>query len=661
METEKKDLWFGENGGYQEFYNEKNETLIKVPSISEVNLFLGKNNSRKSRFLRQLMQKKRHWLVDSLILQGVQEIEEIYKKINTNLKKNHPNLIDRDLWTKEQASSYRVTPTAKLIELELLLTNKNRDVNFNIDLLKVKCTNLIRSVKEISDEAYNLAFQDSIIALSNVLNYHLELTKILFPNNEKFEYIFIDLFKMKVAVEKMEILELRKLTPSKIYIPSLRMARNITGNSSNNYQTMLKDDLKRKYYISESEELKIYDGLDYYDKILKLRNSEKKERKKIDAFEEFISITFFEGKSVDLVADIDKKTIRLLIEGDEDRLLHDLGDGIQNLLILLYPIFICEPETWIFIEEPELYMHPGMQSLFIQTLLTNKTIKKKKLKFFIVTHSNHLLDVGINNGGVSFYTFSNKGENSIIRNTLSANSNILNELGVTNSSVLMSNCSVWVEGISDRLFINGLLKVLMREKLKLEFTEGYNYVFLEYAGNNLVHYDFDKESESENIKSFFLTNKIFLLSDKDGPNKDAKHKQLEKYDDGLNFRYQNTISKEIENLIPPKILKMFLIEHLKANEKRVEEYEIKYADYKNQGFGTYLESLAIELNISKKIFTSTGSHTGALTPYYKTALSNFLYQKCIGDETITWNDVAKNENSETVITNIYDFIVRHNR
>ena len=48
-------------------------------------------------------------------------------------------------------------------------------------------------------------------------------------------------------------------------------------------------------------------------------------------------------------------------EKAKDLEIHELGDGLQNIIVLLYPVFTAEKPTRFFIEEPENNMHPGFQ------------------------------------------------------------------------------------------------------------------------------------------------------------------------------------------------------------------------------------------------------------------------------------------------------------
>jgi predicted ATP-dependent endonuclease of OLD family len=65
-----------------------------------------------------------------------------------------------------------------------------------------------------------------------------------------------------------------------------------------------------------------------------------------------------------------------------------LGDGIQALIILAYRLFTAKNGSWIFIEEPEQGLHPGLQRAFLDAVAKEQEIKDKKLKIFMTTHSS---------------------------------------------------------------------------------------------------------------------------------------------------------------------------------------------------------------------------------------------------------------------------------
>lgn len=76
---------------------------------------------------------------------------------------------------------------------------------------------------------------------------------------------------------------------------------------------------------------------------------------------------------------------------------------------------------------------------------------------------------------------------------------ILDELGAQPSSVFLSNKSIWVEGITDRLYLREYLRIL-----QLGFppddriVEDVHYIIAKYGGGNVIHWNFlDNDAKSE--------------------------------------------------------------------------------------------------------------------------------------------------------------------
>ena len=90
------------------------------------------------------------------------------------------------------------------------------------------------------------------------------------------------------------------------------------------------------------------------------------------------------------------------------------------------------------------------------------------------------------------------------------NTDLLDSLGVRNSSVFLSNCTIWVEGITDRKYIKKYLDLYLKEKgLLNRYQENLHYSFLEYAGSNIEHFSFSEEGNAEKMKSQAISNRIF--------------------------------------------------------------------------------------------------------------------------------------------------------
>ena len=76
---------------------------------------------------------------------------------------------------------------------------------------------------------------------------------------------------------------------------------------------------------------------------------------------------------------------------------------------------------------------------------------------------------------------------------------IINVLGIRNSSVFLSNCVIWVEGVSDRIYLKKFLQMYLKYK-NIEFKEDYHFAFSEYGGSNIENFEFIDSGERDESK-----------------------------------------------------------------------------------------------------------------------------------------------------------------
>nr|GEZ89327.1 hypothetical protein [Tanacetum cinerariifolium] len=348
-------------------------------------------------------------------------------------------------------------------------------------------------------------------------------------------------------------------------------------------------------------------------------------------FEQFLSDTFFNHKKVEVVAervrDAHGGSILVAVEGVEHEI-HNLGDGIQAIIMLLYPLFIATKDAWFFIEEPETHLHPGFQRLFIETITTNEILRAKNLTIFLTTHSNHMLDFALEaERQVNIYTFRRRagtGSKSTYEIQLSSPRDIhnLNALGVQNSSVFLANCSIWVEGITDRLYFRAYLaayldhlKAQPDNKQPVSLLEGLHYTFLEYSGGNVSHYNFSELEGPftpkllDDIRALSIANRIMLVADQDA-GKNTRH-QARQNQQHAGFTYHVLGCREVENLLSPKLIvkglaKLFSQHIFDANLLKPTEYRQKY-------LGSYIR----QQHQSTKLPASFTAESGTIGSSYK--------------------------------------------
>ncbi|WP_299273905.1 AAA family ATPase [uncultured Psychroserpens sp.] len=678
------------------FLNENSNKPIRfLPKTNHINILIGSNNSGKSRFLRSLMNQNK-----LLGVHNINSLKLFIEEYNVLI-----NSFDSVFSVSSSLISYLTQTYGKEKindELKLVANNtfKLIPIDFNFHLYK-----LFQGMKQnllLIDQIDMVLFGADELSVSGRRNYlrGLNVNNNRFISNNYINESALTNLKDKLnpirnvsnqIKQYVNGLEIKR--GGRIYIPTLRTAHSlfepdissIENESServsrNRINKDIFQETIRKNYESLSKDIDIFTGLNLYNEIVNTRNSKKENRSKFHEFEEFLRLHFFDGKEIDIVADfnIEKNhsgdyqdnLIQIFI-GNKSEKLHDLGDGIQSLIILMYKIFLAEKDSIIYIDEPELNLHPGYQRLFLEQITTNKNLLDKNLTYFIVTHSNHFLDLTLEKDNISIYSFNSLDkEKFLIRNVNAGDNQTLRNLGVNNSSVFLANSSIWVEGISDRNFIKAFLLAYCESKKKPRPREDIDFAFFEYAGSNLVHYDFDKRNknaykeEKDLITSYALNNKILLISDLDS-GKDTKHSHIDEIAKSTEgFEYKTTKPyREIENLLSDSIWSKVLIEFCNKNDvkknkaniqKRIEESleKTKPEKFKNNYIGVFLKELKItELNSIYKV--NDDKSPGTFIP--KAELSQIVLSK-VRSKEITWGDFSSNKTIVELTKSVYDFI-----
>ncbi|KGL61824.1 ATPase AAA [Polaribacter sp. Hel1_85] len=497
-------------------------------------------------------------------------------------------------------------------------------------------------------------FQENLI--KSIEDDILKLKNDIYVGND-----YKSMFK-EITNELIEILNesiyIRDIIPlEKKYIPILRSLHE----SEFLRNGKIKETIKKNYQIDKA----VYTGLEIHKNVHDLKTSGIKNRGKIKKFENFLSNNFFNNKTIEITANPSNNELLFSIDGEEYPV-HNLGDGIQSLIILLFPIYTADKNDWIFIEEPEMNLHPGLQRVFIETLLNDEYLNSKKLIYFFTTHSNHFLDTSIQSDNISIFQFEKQEDNTFfIKNNIKPDKEVLDILGVNTSSVFLANTSLWIEGPTDRKYISKFLKLYCNHKGLQPLKEDIDFAFFEYGGNLIEHYlfdekeEFDEEEVREKINTFALSSKTFLLADNDnvkkGTKKDSRRIALNKLsDDNDNFTYQNTVVTEIENLLPKKVVQDFMSELLKSesNILKAKKGRFDRKEYKNIGLGKFYETFFKNKKIPQKDCRAFKAESGTLKNDYKIKLASFVV-----DSEYTYSDLIEdNKELKTIIENLYNFI-----
>lgn len=297
------------------YINDENFNVCFFNNVNKVNILIGKNNSGKSRFMRN-------------ILNGNYDFYEIND--NNSIK----------------------------VRINDFINDYNG--NSSIDIMK-DC------IKELKN---------------NNENNIKERVSVLF------KYYFLSLNSNGYYIKKFneEILRILKLlktvTTDNIYIPILRGIEKF-GNtvepfsadkdsfkltkgeraSLDSYIKQVDNIYSNKVYknyfdYSNFPKENIHTGEGMYKEIQQKLLGSEKDRKEIKEYEMFLSKNFFENKPINLIPNIITNYMYINIDGEEYEL-HNLGEGIKQLVIITYKMFMQKNKfSLFFIEEPELNLHP---------------------------------------------------------------------------------------------------------------------------------------------------------------------------------------------------------------------------------------------------------------------------------------------------------------
>lgn len=298
---------------------------------------------------------------------------------------------------------------------------------------------------------------------------------------------------------------------------------------------------------------------------------QRQKRPIVEALTAFISTLI--GKQV-IIRFPRSKEIELVLDGGDSMPLSSLGTGLHEIVLLAFYLATSEPSIFC-IDEPELHLHPETQRALLRFIFENTNHQ-----YFFSTHSNNFLDPDVNTSIFRVYTAGGKDAQTKIANcdSIQDKRHILVDLGIRASEILQTNGIIWVEGPSDRNYINGWLNLA-----DSTLREGFDYTFQYYGGSVLAGYTLGDDEFKDFIDMLLINRNAYVVMDSDmdslyrvtslAPRKRRIIRDSKRADIG----YWVTAGREIENYLNAELLNRCYGITVKPEQfKPISEYCEKY-------------------------------------------------------------------------------------
>ena len=436
-------------------YRSIGEKPVLLYPFSKVNLFVGPNNCGKSnllRFLKKWCDNKTEFSADDYPKYDQTKKNTVYRPVH----------IEETLKLRTPNYSYHVSvidELRKLIASDLFRYDKKNKIIWYSGVPEGQ----VFDSSFINPEAIR-RFALDYVGSSSSQGVNANIRKIL-------EIFFETISRSFPTIEKC------------IYIKANRDLLDKTGND----------------FLNE----KIIDKLNH---TINHNASDTQAEDDKQHFERFISDFLGYPVRVSVPASLDSINLISVDNPKEQYSLDQLGSGIHEIIYFAL-VATLNHGCHICIDEPEIHMHPKLQREFLEYLLENTDNQ-----YFIATHSSAFINT--KNKDVSVFKVSQNKEGFTECSFVSRMdelASLVDSLGCKASDIIQSNCVIWVEGPSDRIYLNYWI-----HGIDPELTEGIDYSIMFYGGRLLKHLTGENDSSDESFINLLRINKnSFVVIDSD--------------------------------------------------------------------------------------------------------------------------------------------------
>jgi putative ATP-dependent endonuclease of OLD family len=234
------------------------------------------------------------------------------------------------------------------------------------------------------------------------------------------------------------------------------------------------------------------------------------------------------------------------------------GSGLKTILLVLLFTHILPKinnfpiSQYVFMfEELENNLHPALQRRLLG-YITN-LVQESGCSVFLTSHSSTFIDFFARDEAARIFhvTHTSGVASCELVQTYLKHHTVLDDLDVRASDLLQANCIIWVEGPSDRIYVNRWLELYGDGNVR----EGQHYQCVFYGRRLLSHLSADSPDDTAATISILRVNRhaaILIDSDKKAPEAElnATKKRIVSEIEGVGGFAWVTAGREVENYVP---------------------------------------------------------------------------------------------------------------